>query len=593
MSTHDPRPAGLLRRFRPYLRFLAEVRAPLLGALAFAIVYGVANGAGLPLMAKYVFPRIFPSQDAGVAVEALTRWEVLAVALWLPVVFLVRGLSGYGNTYLIQLAGVRVLEALRLAYFRKLQVLPLSFLQRQTSGDLISRGLADTNQLQATLTSVANELFKQPATLLMSIGVLGWLAYHERGVGLVLASLAIVPACVFPIRYVGRKLLARAAAVQAGLGSVTDRFAENLAAAREVRAFGLEAREEARFAAVTRALVRAQMKVVKYAHALAPAIEILSSIGIAITFIYAHELQVPLESFLAIIFALYASYEPIKKLGNVNNDLRRGLAALDRLEVVLDEPVRLADAPDARPLDRATGAIAFEGARFGYGHATPALVDVSVTIPAGTICALVGPSGAGKSTFAHLVPRFHDVDAGAVRLDGVDVRAFRLADLRRNIALVSQDPVLFNDTVLANLLIGRPEATRAEVEAAARAAFAHDFILEMPHGYDSTVGERGSGLSGGQRQRIALARAFLRDAPIIILDEATSALDAESEAVIQEALGRLVRGKTVLIIAHRFSTIRNAGLILVFDQGRIVASGDHPSLLRDNPLYRGLYERQR
>jgi ATP-binding cassette, subfamily B, bacterial MsbA len=229
---------------------------------------------------------------------------------------------------------------------------------------------------------------------------------------------------------------------------------------------------------------------------------------------------------------------------------------------------------------------------FAYKSGVPVLTDVTATLTAGTVCALVGPSGAGKTTFANLVPRFYDVTAGRVLIDGIDIRALTLADLRRNIAVVSQDPVLFNDTILANLLIGRSDATRAEVEAAARNAYAHDFISALPQGYDTIVGERGALVSGGQKQRLALARAFLRNAPILILDEATSALDSDSEAAIQAALKQLVVGKTVLIIAHRFSTIRDATRILVFQQGRIVASGTHPELHATSPLYKSLYDQQ-
>jgi subfamily B ATP-binding cassette protein MsbA len=239
------------------------------------------------------------------------------------------------------------------------------------------------------------------------------------------------------------------------------------------------------------------------------------------------------------------------------------------------------------------GAVAFDHATFAYILGEPVLRDVSIDIPAGTVCALVGPSGAGKSTFASLVPRFYDVDAGAVRIDGIDVRDMRLADLRRNIAVVSQDPVLFNDTIYNNLLYGRMDATRDEVESAAKAAFAHEFILALPNGYETLAGERGTQLSGGQKQRIALARAFLRQAPILILDEATSALDSESEAFVQMALKNLMAGRTVLIIAHRFSTIRDASMILVFQDARIVAHGSHDSLYESSALYKSLYDRQR
>ncbi|MDD2765925.1 MAG: ABC transporter ATP-binding protein [Opitutaceae bacterium] len=576
-----------MKRFRPYLKYLRAVRTPLSWALVCGLIYGAANGAGLPLMIKKVFPQVFASGAA-----PLTAMQLFVVALWLPAVFLVRGVAGYLNSYLIQLCGVRVLEALRREYFEKLQRLSLSFLQRQSTGDLISRGLADTNQLQFTLTTVANEILKQPTTLIGSLGVLVWLAFAERGVALVLVCLAIVPLCVLPIRYVGRKLVRRAEQVQSQLGSVTDRFSENLSAAREVRAFGLEEREAQRFAVLSRRLITFQMKVVKYAQALTPAIEIISAVGLSITLVYAYRVRVPLESFLAIITALYASYEPIKKLGALNNELKRGQVALDRLEVVLQEPVTITDPAAPVAVGRLRGDLAFEGVTFAYNGDGPVLRDVTIALPAGTVCALVGPSGAGKSTFANLVPRFYDAGRGRVTIDGIDVRALRLADLRRNIALVSQEPVLFNDTVYNNLLLGKADATRDEVMAAAIDAHADEFIRALSQGYETVVGERGALLSGGQKQRLAVARAFLRNAPILILDEATSALDSQSEQMIQEALRQLVIGKTVIIIAHRFSTIRDASLILVFDRGEIVARGTHASLYVDNALYRSLYDRQ-
>lgn len=335
------------------------------------------------------------------------------------------------------------------------------------------------------------------------------------------------------------------------------------------------------------------MKVAKYSLALAPVIEILSAIGIAITFVYAYRIRLPLESFLAIVAALVVCYDPVKKLGALSNEVRRGEASLQRLEEVLNEPVTIQDPDKPLPVDRLKGSITFDDVTFGYSEDEPVLRDVSIEIPAATVCALVGPSGSGKSTFASLVPRFYDVQAGAVRVDGIDVRDVRLADLRRNIAIVSQDPILFNDTIYNNLLFGRPDATREEVEQAAKAAFAHDFIVALPNGYDTLAGERGTQLSGGQKQRIALARAFLRQAPILILDEATSALDSESEAYIQQALKELMVGKTVLIIAHRFSTIRDASMILVFQDSRIVAHGSHETLYESNDLYRSLYDRQR
>jgi subfamily B ATP-binding cassette protein MsbA len=576
-----------MRTFLPYFRFVYQVRRPVIAAVVCGLIYGIANGAGLPLMAKHIFPRIF-----GESALVLDTWELIGIALWLPLIFTIRGVAGYLNSYLIQYAGVRVLEAIRVEYFEKLQQLPLSFFGRTSTGDLIARGLGDTGQLQNTLIAISNEAIKQPATLLGALGYLTYLALTERGVVLVLITLAIIPLCVFPIRYVGRKLVDKARILQSQAGSLTNRFTENLSATREVRAFGLERMETERFEHRSRALLSAQMKVVKYSQLLAPAIEIISSIGLAITFIYAYRARVPLESFLAIIFALAVSYEPVKKLGGLSNEIKRGEASLGRLEEILNEPVAIADPPDPVPVERLKGEVALEAVTFSYIGDAAAVRDVSIRIPAGTVCALVGPSGAGKSTFASLVPRFYDADAGSVTVDGIDVRKMRVADLRRNVAIVSQEPILFNDTLYNNILFGRLDATPEEVERAARDAFAHDFIMALPSKYETLAGERGSQLSGGQKQRIALARAFLRQAPILILDEATSALDSESEAFIQQALKKLMAGKTVLIIAHRFSTLRDASMILVFEEGRIVAHGSHGSLYESNALYRSLYDRQ-
>jgi ATP-binding cassette, subfamily B, bacterial MsbA len=575
-----------MRRFIPYFRYLRAVRGPLIKAIVYGILYGAASGAGIPLLIKFVFPPIFDLQGY------LPLSSVVLVAACIPVVFLLRAISGYLNSYNTQLAGVRMLEAIRTEYFSKLQHLPLSFIQSRQTGDLLSRGLADTQQLQFALTLLANDGIKQPATLLGSLVALAILALTSQGVWLMLVCFAAVPLVVFPVRYVGRKVIKRAAQMQAQIGSVTGQFSENLSAAREVRAFGLEQREIDRFSAGSHALVAAQMKITKYAQALTPAIELISAAGVAGTLIYAYGSGIDLATFISLVLALYTAYEPMKKMGALNNELKRAQAALDRLETVLNEPLAIADPVNPTAVGRLRGDIAFEGVSFSYKSDMPVLREVTAEIPVGTVCALVGPSGAGKSTFANLVPRFYEVASGRVTIDGIDVRAMRLADLRRNIAIVSQDPVLFNDTILANLLLGRADATRGEVERAARDAFAHDFIMTLPQGYDTIVGERGATLSGGQRQRVALARAFLRNAPILILDEATSALDSESEAAIQAALQKLMIGKTVLIIAHRFSTIRDANLILVFERGQIVATGSHGQLYQRSTLYRSLYDRQ-
>ncbi len=576
----------MLRRFRPYFRYLVATRGTLSAAIFYGLLFGATSGLGLPTLVKYVFPPIFDQST-----PRLPLATVMLIAACVPLVFLLRAVSGYLNSYYVQLTGVRVLEAVRLDYFRQLQFLPLSFLQRKASGDLISRGLADTAQLQFTLSLMANDGVKQPMALLGALSFLVWQALSTDGALLVLVCLAVVPLTVLPVHYVGKKIIRRAQQMQSQLGDVSTHFVENLSAAREVRAFGLEERELARFGRATSGLVTAQMKIVKYAQALTPAIEILSAVGIAATLIFASTHNVKWETFIAIITALYLCYEPIKKIGYLNTEMNRGAASLERLEHVLHEPLTITDPVAPVTVTQLRGQLTFQQVNFSYGE-TPALRDINVKIPAGTVCALVGPSGAGKSTFANLVPRFFEVAAGSVSIDGLDVRSLRLADLRRNIALVSQEPVLFNDTIYNNLALGTPNATREAIIAAAENAHAHEFITQLPLGYDTLVGERGALLSGGQKQRIAIARAFLRQAPILILDEATSSLDSDSEAAVQDALRQLVIGKTVLIIAHRFSTIRDASMILVFDQGRIVAQGDHASLYAANALYKSLYDRQ-
>jgi subfamily B ATP-binding cassette protein MsbA len=575
-----------MRRFRPYFKYLRAVRGPLVAAIFYAVLFALTNGISLPALIKYVFPVIFDPE------LRLARGTVILIAASIPLAFLIRAVSGFLNSYYIQLAGVRMLEAIRIDYFRKLQHLPLSFVQGKASGDLISRGMSDTGQLQNTLTTLASDGIKQPLQLLGTLGTLAVFAYQDPAVRPVLAALVLVPLAVFPVRYVGKKVIKRAYQLQTNLGVVTTRFTENLSAAREVRAFGLEARETERFAQASHELITSQIKIAKYVQALTPAIEVIAATAVSITLVFASEWHLKLETFVAIVTALYFSYEPIKKIGALNNEYKRGLAALDRLEFVLHAPVTITDPAQPVAIGRLRGEIAFAGVSFAYNGDDHVLQRVNVVIPAGTVCALVGPSGAGKTTFANLVPRFYEAGAGRVAIDGHDVRALRLADLRRNIAIVSQEPVLFNDTIFANLMLGRLDATRAEVEQAARDAFAHDFITALPHGYETIVGERGVLLSGGQKQRVALARAFLRNAPILILDEATSALDSDSEAAIQAALKKLVVGKTVLIIAHRFSTIRDATKILVFDRGEIVAIGSHAELYAANDLYRSLYDRQ-
>jgi subfamily B ATP-binding cassette protein MsbA len=576
-----------MQRFRPYFHYLRPVRGHLVLALLSLCVFSAANGFGLPFIVPKVFGPIFDASDRN-----RSPTEIALLAMIIPGIFLVRGVAGFASTYLFQLIGTRVLEAIRLDYFRKLQQLPLAYLQKHPAGEFTSRAITDAAQVQAAITSLASEGIKHPLTLVGAIGYVVWQASHTQGIWLAIVCLAVVPLCIFPVRFVGRKILRRAHQTQAEIGSLSSQLTENLSAAREVRAFGLEERATERFRTTTHALFTAQLKIVKYTQALTPTIELISALGIALTLVFAYRTGVKLSELMGVLIALYLCYEPIKKLGYLNSDLKRGSAALDRLEPVLHAPVEIADPVSPVKVGRLRGEIAFEHVTFSYGSNEPALRDTSIAIPAGTVCALVGPSGAGKTTVANLVPRFYEVGAGRVTIDGYDVRSMRLADLRRNIAIVSQETVLFNDTIYNNLLLGAENATREEVVNAAIDAHADEFIRTLPRGYDTIVGERGALLSGGQKQRLALARAFLRNAPILILDEATSALDSQSEQLIQEALKKLVIGKTVLIIAHRFSTIRDASMILVFDRGELIATGSHAEVYATSPLYKNLYDGQ-
>ncbi len=577
-----------MKRFLPYLKYLRGHRTYLVFALVCGAISGLVFGRGLPFAMYTIFPRIFTDGP-----RTLPTPEVLGYALLIPLIFFIRALGAFLNNYFMSRCGIGVLEAIRVELYRKLQHLPLSYFGKNRTGDLISRLTSDTQVVQQTITSSASDLVIQPLTLVGAISFLAWIALAHEGVLMFLGSLAIVPVCVLPVRYVGKKLLKRAAENQRLLGDISDLANQNLMAAREVRAFGLEDKEVDVFQLTTRRLFQVQMKVVKYSQVLSPSIEVIASLGIAFSVFYAYRVGISLAIFLSILTALFACYEPVKKLGALHGQFTRGAASLTRIEEVLYEPITITDPvqPAAVP-SRLRGDLGFAQVDFAYQPGELVLRGITATIPAGTVCALVGPSGAGKTTFANLVPRFYEASGGRVTVDGHDVRSLRLADLRRNIAVVSQDPVLFNDTIYQNLLLGRTGATREEVVAAAVDAHADDFIRTLPHGYDTLVGERGSLLSGGQKQRVALARAFLRNAPILILDEATSALDSQSEQLIQEALRKLVVGKTVLIIAHRFSTIRDASMILVFDRGEIAATGTHAELYAASPLYKSLYDRQ-
>ena len=574
----------ILKRFKPYFSHLKEVRWQFVIGLIAGITAAVASGAGLPFIIKVLVPLVTGDHPP----EGIHLILTLAI---IPLAFSLRSIGTYANAYFMAAAGMHVLENIRIQTFCKLQQLPLGFFHENKAGDLMSRVMNDALQLQTAVVQVVNDLIKQPATLIAATTFLIVLAVQQEQVLVLLIALISVPVCLLPIRIIGKRILTKAHQAQKETGNINSVLNENLAAIREVRTYRLEASENRKFAARCRDFLRFTLKKVKYNQALSPLIEFVTSITIAFTFYVVIAKEIQAEDVAAILTALYMSYQPVKRLGAVSNTLREAEASLDRLEHILHSEDTVPEPVDPKLVGTFKGNIRFENVGFQYTD-TPALHSVTTNILPGESVALVGPSGAGKSTFANLVPRFYDVTSGRITIEGIDIRDVAKADLRSQIALVSQETVLFEDTIAKNIEIGKPDATLDEIKAAARQAHAHEFIEKLKDGYETLVGERGSRLSGGQCQRISIARAFLKNAPIVILDEPTSSLDAESEHCIQAALEILSRGRTVLIIAHRFSTIQHADRILVLEKGKIIASGTHEELHSGNKLYRNLYDKQ-
>jgi len=551
------------------------------------LIYGVASGAGIPLILKEVLPRIWVEGP-----DPVPFGDLILVGVIMVGGMGIRCASEFANMYGMAYCGQRVLEGLRTDTFAHLQKLSLSFFERRRSGDTVSRLITDTEVLRAGIVTVTNDIIKQPFTLMGAAGVIIYLSLQNSQFIFILAFLISAPACVFPIRWLAGKLKIRAKKLQAQVGDVSAYVTDSIQAPREIRAFNLQEGQVSGMRRRVRELMKWQLKVLKYERSVAPLVEFVATISIAVVIVYAGRNSVGIQQMVPLLGALYFCYEPVKKLGKITTHLKSMEASLDRLEGISKEEPEVLDPEVPVELQKVKGEIAFNGVSFAYAEDL-VLKRVTVKARQGEVIGIVGPSGAGKTSFINLLLRFYDPTEGVVSMDGHDLRTLRQEDLRDAIAFVPQEPLLFNASVRDNILVGRPDATDEEICKAAGQARAHDFITAMENGYGTFIGEKGTRLSGGQRQRLALARAFLRKAPILVLDEAASALDSENEALVQQAVVELAQDRTVFIIAHRFSTLSVVDRILVFEGGEIVGDGTNEELEKSCQLYQELRRRQK
>ena len=568
-----------------YLRLLGFLR-PYRGRISvamFCMVVLAACTAALAWVLKPAVDEALSGQNADL---------IYLIPLFIIGLYTVKGAAYYGQAYLMGYVGQKVIFDLRNILYGHLVNHSLSFFAHRKTGELLARISYDTTLVQSTVSTAVTALMRDSVTIVFLVAVIliqDWL--------LALLAMTVFPVVVYPIVRFGRKMRRASTDGQVSMGELSSLVEETVGGVRIVKAFGMEEYEKGRFRKLTGDFFSHQMRAFRV-HALSfPIMEFVAGLGIAGVLFYGglriaagESTPGTLMSFLA---ALIMLYEPVKRLSRANNEIQQGLSAAERVFDILDDMPDVQDADDAAQLHGFHNAIHFEQVALRYaGAEKDVLSNITLSVQAGEVVALVGRSGAGKSSLANLVPRFMDVIAGRLTVDDFDVRDLSQASLREHIALVTQEVILFNDTVLNNIAYGRPECDQDQVIAAARAANAHEFIEKLPQGYETMIGERGVILSGGQRQRLSLARALLKNAPILILDEATSSLDTESERLVQQAIDRLMQGRTVLVIAHRLSTIRHADRIVVLEDGRIVEEGGHQELLAEGGLYAELYHLQ-
>ncbi|MDQ6992050.1 MAG: lipid A export permease/ATP-binding protein MsbA [Mariprofundus sp.] len=568
--------------YKRLLAFLLPYKGRLLIAVSCMVVLA-ASTAAMAWMLKPVLDE---------ALTGKSKELIYIIPLVIIGLYLVKGAAYFGQAYLMGYIGQHVIFDLRNLLYKHLTDQSLSFYAHRKTGELLARLSYDVSLVQAAVSTAVTALMRDAISivfLLVVILIQDWM--------LALIAILVFPAVIYPIARFGRKMRHATLDGQASMGEMTSLLEETVSGIRVVKAFGMEAYEQKRFRNFTGDFLVHQLRVFRVNALSFPIMELLAGFGIAGVLFYGG-LRVAsgettagtLVSFLAAVIMLY---EPVKRLSRANNDIQQGLAAGERVFEVLDEPFEVEDKQSALTTAPFTHSISFASVGLQYsGTDRPVLSDVSFDVAAGEVVALVGRSGAGKTSLVNLLPRFMDVSSGSVQMDGVDLRELSQQSLRSQIALVTQEIILFNDTVLNNIAYGHDNIDLDRVEEIAKAANAHEFIIKLPQGYHTMVGERGVILSGGQRQRLSLARALLKNAPILILDEATSALDTESERLVQQAIERLMQGRTAIVIAHRLSTIRNADRIVVLEEGRVSQIGCHDELLARGGIYSELYHLQ-
>ncbi|MDP2319448.1 MAG: lipid A export permease/ATP-binding protein MsbA [Acidobacteriota bacterium] len=568
--------------FLRLLRYATPHKAVMAGAAVAMIVYGAASAA-LAYLIKPIIDDVLTTQD-----------NLASITAAILLVYLLKGLGSYFSTYLMEGLGHRVVMVVRNQLFRHLLDQSAAFFSRRTAGQLLSRISNDVGMVQRAVSETVGDLARESLTL---VGCAGLLFYYDAKLALVCMTAA--PLVVYPIVRLGKRVRTVSRWSQEAQEHMSHVAGEAFTGHRIVKAFGAEGREATRFERASATLFRTNLKVTRVLATLPPLMEFLGGVAIAGALWYgSREIaqgRLTAGEFTSFLAALLLMYGPVKKLSRVNANLQQAMAASDRIFELLDTHTEVTELAGAAALPPFAGVIEFRDVSFGYedGHGRSTLRGVSFSVRAGQMVAIVGRSGAGKTTLVNLLPRFYDVTSGAITIDGHDLRDITLASLRAQIGMVTQETVLFDDTIAANIAYGTPGAEMPAIEAAARAAHAHDFIAAQPHGYKTRIGERGQRLSGGQRQRLAIARALLKNSPLLILDEATSALDSESERLVQQALATLMMNRTSFVIAHRLSTVQKADAIIVLERGRVVEIGKHDELVaRPNGAYARLNEQQ-